>query len=75
MNNKQFQSQAAQERNYQGENPVRTFASLYGNQRGRLLLSILPYFIKASPVGTMPPVIAHVIDLVTSGGPKTLEDL
>jgi ATP-binding cassette, subfamily B, bacterial len=75
MNNKLFQSQTAQERNYQGENPVRTFAYLYSNQRGRLLLAILLYIIKASPVWAMPLVTAHVIDLVTGGGPKTLENL
>ena len=75
MNNKHFQSQTAQERNYQGENPVRTFAYLYSNQRGRLLLAILLYFIKASPVWAMPLVTAHIIDLVTSGSPKTLENL
>jgi len=75
MNNRHFQPPTAQERNYQGENPVRTFAYLYSDQKGRLLLAILLYFIKASPVWAMPLVTAHIIDLVASGGPKTLENL
>ncbi|HTX90048.1 MAG TPA: ABC transporter ATP-binding protein [Anaerolineales bacterium] len=75
MNNTRFQSRASQERNYQGENPILTFAYLYSDQRGRLLLAILLYFIKASPVWAMPLLTAHVIDLVTTGGPKALENL
>ncbi len=75
MNNRHFQSQTAQERNYQGENPLRTFAYLYSDQKGRLLLAALLYFIKASPVWAMPLVTAHIIDLVATGGPKTLENL
>ncbi|MGB8214951.1 MAG: ABC transporter ATP-binding protein [Anaerolineales bacterium] len=75
MNNRHSESQAAQERNYQGENPVRTFMYLYGDQRGRLVLAVLLYFIKASPVWAMPLVTAHIIDLVANGGPKTLENL
>ncbi len=70
-----FQAQAAQERNYQGENPVRTFAYLYSGQRGRLLLAALLYVIKHSPAWAMPLVTAHILDLVTSPGPTTLRDL
>ena len=75
MRNIHFQPQTVQERNYQGENPLRTFAYLYSNQKGRLLLAVLLYFIKASPVWAMPLVTAHIIDLVATGGPKTLENL
>jgi ATP-binding cassette, subfamily B, bacterial len=75
MKNSENRSQAVLERKYQGEHPVRTFAYLYRHERGRLLGAVFVYIIKASPVWAMPLLTAHVIDLVTSNSPKTLENL
>ena len=46
-----------------------------GGQRGRMALAALLFLIKHSPVWAMPLLTAHIIDLVSSGGPAALPTL
>ena len=75
MNKKPIQSQNALEHRYQGENPARTLIYIYSSQKTRLILAAIFYVIKDSPVWVMPLLTANIINIVSHGGPNTLNQL
>ena len=54
---------------YRGEHPIRTLAYLFREDRGRLALGVLAYFVKHSPTFLLPLVTADVIDIVVKHRP------
>ena len=54
---------------YRGEHPVRTLAYLFREDRARLALGILAFFVKHSPTWLFPLVTANVIDTVVKHQP------
>ncbi|GAA1998004.1 ABC transporter ATP-binding protein [Catenulispora subtropica] len=54
---------------YRGEHPIRTLAYLFREDRGRLGLGVLAYFVKHSPTFLLPLVTADVIDIVVRHRP------
>ncbi len=65
----------ALEHRFLGENPFRTLLYLYSGQKGRLVLAVIFFIIKHSPVWIMPLITANIIDTVSRGGPNTLSTL
>ncbi|WP_326595320.1 ABC transporter ATP-binding protein [Streptomyces sp. NBC_01803] len=57
------------EHRYQGEHPVRTLAYLFRDDRWRLLVSVLAFIVKHSPVWLLPLVTANIIDIVVEQRP------
>jgi ATP-binding cassette subfamily B protein len=57
------------EHRYQGEHPVRTLAYLFRKDRLRLLVAVLAFVVKHSPVWLLPLVTANVIDIVVERRP------
>ena len=49
---------------YQGEHPLRTLVYLCREDRGRLAVGVLAFFVKHSPIWLLPLVTANVIDTV-----------
>ncbi|MBY8878755.1 ABC transporter ATP-binding protein [Actinacidiphila acidipaludis] len=49
---------------YRGEHPVRTLLYLFHPDRGRLVLSVLAFFGKHTPVWLLPLITANVVDVV-----------
>ncbi|GAA2054896.1 ABC transporter ATP-binding protein [Catenulispora yoronensis] len=54
---------------YRGEHPIRTLAYLFREDRGRLAVGVLAYFVKHSPTFLLPLVTADVIDIVVKHRP------
>ena len=54
---------------YQGDRPLRTLVELFAQQRGRLAIGALAFFVKHSPVWVMPVLTADVIDIVVQHRP------
>jgi len=75
MSKKPIQSQNALEHRYQGENPARTLIYIYSGQMTRLVLAAIFYIVKDSPMWVMPLLTANIIDIVSRGGPNTLNQL
>ncbi|KAB8166481.1 ATP-binding cassette domain-containing protein [Streptomyces sp. 3MP-14] len=57
------------EHRYQGEHPVRTLAYLFRDDRLRLLVAVLAFVVKHSPVWLLPLVTANIIDIVVERRP------
>ncbi|RKN41332.1 ABC transporter ATP-binding protein [Streptomyces hoynatensis] len=57
------------EHRYQGEHPVRTLAYLFRKDRLRLLVAVLAFVVKHSPVWLLPLVTANIIDIVVEKRP------
>jgi ATP-binding cassette subfamily B protein len=75
MSKKPLQSQNVLDHRYRGETPLRTLFYLYSSQKSRLVVAIVFFIIKQSPVWVMPLITANIIDIVTRGGPNTLGSL
>ncbi|MEW1692239.1 ABC transporter ATP-binding protein [Streptomyces sp. NPDC091265] len=56
---------------YRGENPVRTLSHLFRPDRGRLVLAILIFIVKHSPIWLLPLITATVLDVVVQHGPES----
>lgn len=54
---------------YSGEHPLRTLAYLFREDRGRIALGSLAFFVKHSPTWLLPLVTANVIDVVVKHEP------
>jgi ATP-binding cassette, subfamily B, bacterial len=54
---------------YRGEHPIRTLAYLFREDRARLGLGVLAYFVKHSPTFLLPLVTADLIDIVVKHRP------
>ena len=52
-----------------GRHPVRTVLRLLGRYRGRVVLAVLCFAVKDTPLWLMPVVTAGIIDVVVDGGP------
>lgn len=57
------------EHRYQGEHPVRTLAYLFRGDRHRLVIAVLAFIVKHSPVWLLPLVTANIIDIVVERRP------
>ncbi|MGW8850224.1 ABC transporter ATP-binding protein [Streptomyces xiamenensis] len=57
------------EHRYRGEHPVRTLAYLFREDRARLLVAVLAFGVKHSPVWLLPLVTANIIDIVVEQRP------
>ncbi|MDT0268357.1 ABC transporter ATP-binding protein [Streptomyces sp. DSM 44915] len=57
------------EHRYRGEHPVRTLAYLFRDDRLRLLVAVLAFVVKHSPVWLLPLVTANIIDIVVQHRP------
>ncbi|SOD62422.1 ATP-binding cassette, subfamily B [Streptomyces zhaozhouensis] len=57
------------EHRYRGEHPVRTLAYLFRDDRLRLLVAVLAFVVKHSPVWLLPLVTANIIDIVVERRP------
>ncbi|MDT0317437.1 ABC transporter ATP-binding protein [Streptomyces millisiae] len=57
------------EHRYQGEHPVRTLAYLFRESRLRVLVAVLAFIVKHSPVWLLPLVTANIIDIVVERRP------
>lgn len=53
----------------QHSRPLRSLLRLLRPHRGRLILAIVCFVVKDSPVWVLPPITAAVIDIVVAGGP------
>ncbi|HEX9784723.1 MAG TPA: ABC transporter ATP-binding protein [Opitutaceae bacterium] len=49
---------------FSGEHPMRSLAHLYRGERSRLVIAVLCYVIKHSPVWMLPAITADVVDIV-----------
>ncbi|MGP3966184.1 ABC transporter ATP-binding protein [Streptomyces sp. 6N223] len=54
---------------YQGEHPVRTLLYLFRDHRLRILVAVLAFIVKHSPVWLLPLITANVIDIVVERRP------
>jgi ATP-binding cassette, subfamily B, bacterial len=54
---------------YQGEHPVRTLSYLFRDDRPRLLVAVLAFVVKHSPVWLLPLITANIIDIVVERRP------
>ncbi len=54
---------------YQGEHPVRTLAYLFRKDRPRLVVAVLAFVVKHSPVWLLPLITANIIDIVVERHP------
>jgi ATP-binding cassette subfamily B protein len=61
--------QSLLEHHYHGEDPLRTLAYVFENERGHLLAAAGIYVIKHSPVWMLPLLTANIIDVVVQHGP------
>lgn len=52
------------ERRYQGEHPLKTLGYLFDAERGKLLLALIVFIFKHSPVWILPLITANVIDIL-----------
>jgi ATP-binding cassette subfamily B protein len=57
------------EHRYQGEHPVRTLGYLFRDDRLRLLVAVLAFVVKHSPVWLLPLITANIIDIVVERRP------
>ncbi|WP_062213227.1 ABC transporter ATP-binding protein [Streptomyces sp. NBRC 109706] len=57
------------EHRYRGEHPVRTLAYLFRDDRLRILVAVLAFIVKHSPVWLLPLVTANIIDIVVERRP------
>ncbi|UED87650.1 ABC transporter ATP-binding protein [Streptomyces profundus] len=57
------------EHRYRGEHPVRTLAYLFRDDRFRILVAVLAFIVKHSPVWLLPLVTANIIDIVVERRP------
>ena len=55
--------------------PFTSFTRIYKGQYGKLVLSIILFSIKHSPVWILPVVIARIIDIITDTSRYTIDDL
>ncbi len=63
------------ERRYSGQHPIRTLLVLYQNDRKRLFLALLFYFIKASGVWAMPIITASIVDVISMPDQHSISEL
>ncbi len=52
------------ERRYQGEHPLGTLWYLFDAERGKLVVALLAYIVKHSPVWVLPLLTANIIDVM-----------
>ncbi len=64
-----FHPQNPLERQYQGEHPLRTLWYLFETERPRLLLAMVLFVIKHSPVWVMPLLTANIINVLVERRP------
>ncbi|GAB2904018.1 ABC transporter ATP-binding protein [Streptomyces mayteni] len=57
------------EHRYRGEHPVRTLAYLFRDARLRIVVAVLAFIVKHSPVWLLPLVTANIIDIVVERRP------
>ncbi len=61
--------------NYRSSHPLRNLLHLYEGQHLKLVLSIILFAIKNSPVWILPVIIARMIDIVSDTSKYTMHDL
>ncbi|WP_330177235.1 ABC transporter ATP-binding protein/permease [Streptomyces sp. NBC_01498] len=62
-------SSAALDHRYRGEHPVRTLGYLFRPDRARLVVAVLAFVGKHSPIWLLPLITANIIDTVVQRGP------
>ncbi len=74
---KQLQSPGAPNLEYtlHGSGPLRDLWAVYAGQHGKILLSILLFAIKHSPVWILPVVIARMVNIVSDTAGHVIDDL
>lgn len=63
------------EKEFDGGSPWRTLVRLYRPERKWVLLAMLTYLFKASPLWILPVVTANIIDIIAHPGGKGMRDL
>lgn len=64
-------SAAALDHRYRGEHPVRTLGYLFRPDRARLVVAVLAFIGKHSPIWLLPLITANIIDTVVRHGPES----
>ncbi|MBG0830700.1 ABC transporter ATP-binding protein [Planomonospora sp. ID67723] len=54
---------------YRGEHPIRTLAYLFKEERLKLLVAVLAFLVKHSPIWVLPLITANIIDVVEHRSP------
>ncbi len=52
-----------------GAHPIAGMRALVGRDRGRIVLAVIAFIVKDSPMWLMPAITAAVVDVVVAGGP------
>lgn len=61
---------SALDHRYRGEHPVRTLGYLLRPDRARLVLAVLAFVVKHSPIWLLPLITANIIDIVVRHSPE-----
>ncbi|MGW0859363.1 ABC transporter ATP-binding protein [Streptomyces sp. NPDC002690] len=61
---------SALDHQYRGEHPVRTLGYLLRPDRARLVLAVLAFIVKHSPIWLLPLITANIIDIVVRHSPE-----
>ncbi|MFF7363667.1 ATP-binding cassette domain-containing protein [Streptomyces sp. NPDC008125] len=61
---------SALDHRYRGEHPIRTLGYLLHPDRARLMLAVLAFVVKHSPIWLLPLITANIIDVVVRHSPE-----